>query len=116
VDLYRSLGLHSFREEVDTFLSGTSSGYTPDCIAYAELQQDDRYEYPGGYLCILVLSVNPKRTVNVRDAIFGEELKKPDLKLLKKCFEEMFRTFRALGLRLRANSLEMEYEPDTKRP
>ena len=113
---YRSRGLQLFREEVDQFKQATSSGYTPDYIVDAELQQDDRYEYPGGYLGILILSKNPNYTVNVRDAMLAHELKRSDLKLLTKRWEEMFRTFRGRGFRSFAIDSQMDYEPDTKRP
>lgn len=116
IDMYRSRGLSTFQEKAHMFQEGSSSGYTPDCIAYAEFQQDDRYEYPGGYLCVLVLSKNPIHTRDFRLAVIRHELTGSELQLALRQCEEMFRTFRARGLSLGINAPELEYDPETKKP
>lgn len=114
---YRSFGLRGFWEEVQRCQQCSSSlGFTPAYITHAELQQDDRYERPGGYLGIIVLSKNPNRTVSARDAIIASALGVEDLKRLAKRCEEMFREFRGRGLSLAINVWQMEYEPETMKP
>lgn len=112
----QSFGLRIVRNEVLKYQKSSSLGYTPDCIAYTELQQDDRYEYPGGYLYVLVLSKNPNRTLNARNEIIARRLKTADLKVLSKRCEEMYRAFRDRGLFLGMNIWTMEYDPETMKP
>ncbi|RMJ27569.1 hypothetical protein PHISP_01557 [Aspergillus sp. HF37] len=117
IESYRTMTRRTFREEVHRFQQGSfSSGYTPDYIAHAELHQDDRYEYPAGFLGALVLSKNPRRTDNIASAMSAGEIRREDLGLLARRCEEMFRTFRERGLRLGLYSLDLEYEPETMRP
>lgn len=110
------MGLNKFWEEVEIFENGSNSGYTPDCLAAVELKQDERYEYPGGYLCVLVLSKNPTHTFNVRRAMMKKKLTRSDLPLFAKRCEEMFRTFRARGRTLGMNVYLLEYEPESMKP
>lgn len=53
---HHTSGLMQFQEEWQTYKNGSQSGYTPDYITHGDLTQDDRYEYPGGHLGVLVLS------------------------------------------------------------
>ncbi|OJJ31288.1 hypothetical protein ASPWEDRAFT_176375 [Aspergillus wentii DTO 134E9] len=48
--------LEVFRRECRVFEKASPSGYTPRYITHTELEQDDKFEFPSGYLGILVLA------------------------------------------------------------
>lgn len=85
----QSLGLRHFQEEWQAYKNASQSGYTPDYIAHANLTQDDRYEYPGGHLGVLVVSKPRTPTAEIGD------LERSYLPTFAKACEDMFRYYLA---------------------
>lgn len=84
-DENNSAGLRVFHEDCQAYKAASHSGYTPNYITHAVLTQDDRYEYPGGQLGVLVVSKPRNPTAYI------DEIKRSDLPTFVKACEDMFR-------------------------
>ncbi|KAL5341114.1 hypothetical protein BJX70DRAFT_396168 [Aspergillus crustosus] len=63
LDAMRSINLRRWTDECKALRECQGSGATPEFIASAELTQEDRHPWPGGYMRVIIMSKVPGKDV-----------------------------------------------------